>query len=148
MSQRTRGGSGSERPPAVLPRPDRLRSLQSQPFCWFAAGLHRRGWLRLLDCEAVAAYTFLCLAADRRGVSYYRRERIGRELGLSDARVHRALKRLEDLDLVAYCPFRPGAADGYRQVLSLPAGEAPALEDKLMTDLAARIGRLPPDVAH
>ncbi len=147
MSQRSRG-SGSQRPLAVLPRPDRLRSLQSQPFGWLVTGLHRRGWLRLLDCEAVAAYTFLCLAANRSGVSYYRRERIGRELGLSDAQVHRALKRLEDLDLVAYRPFRPGAADGYRQVLSLPPGEAPALANKLVTDLAARIGRLPPDVAH
>ncbi len=147
MSERSRG-SGSQRPPAVLPRPDRLRSLQSQPFGWIAAGLHRQGWLRLLDCEATAAYTFLCLAADRSGVSYYRRERIGRELGLSDAQVHRALKRLEDLDLVAYRPFRPGAADGYRQVLSLPKGEAPALVDEHVTDLAARLGRLPPDVTR
>ena len=96
----------------------------------------------------MAAYTFLCLAADRSGVSYYRRERIGRELGLSDAQVHRALKRLEDLDLVAYRPFRPGVADGYRQVLSLPPGEAPALANKLVTDLAARLGHLPPDVTR
>lgn len=147
MSQRNRG-RGGQRPPATLPRPDRVRSLQSQPFGWIAAGLHRRGWLRLLDCEAVAAYTFLCLAADRRGVSFYRRERIGRELGLSDAQVHRALKRLVELDLVAYRPFRPGAADGYRQVLSLPSGEAPPLANELVTDLAARIGRLPPDVAR
>jgi len=147
MSQRNKD-SWSQRPPAAPPRPDRLRSLQSQPFGWIAAGLHRRGWLRLLDCEAVAVYTFLCLAADRSGVSYYRRERIGRELGLSDAQVHRALKRLEDLDLVAYRPFRHGAADGYRQVLSLPRSEAPPLANELVTDLAARIGRLPPNVAR
>lgn len=147
MSQINRGGE-RQRPPAALLRADRLRSLQSQPFGWVEAGLHRRGWLRLLDCEAVSAYTFLCLAADRSGVSYYRRERIGRELGLSDGQVHRALKRLEDLDLVAYRPFRPGAADGYRQVLSLPRGEAPTATNALVADLAARIGRVPPDVTR
>jgi hypothetical protein len=83
------------------------------------------------------------LAANRDGVSYYRRERIGRELGLDDAQVHRALRRLEELDLVAYRPFRPGAADGFRQVLSLPAGQAPSLVNELVVGLADRLGRLP-----
>jgi len=100
-----------------------------------------------LDCEALAAYTFLCLVADREGVSYYRRERIGRELGLDDGQIQRALTRLEELDLVAYRPFRPGAADGFRQVLSLPKGQAPSLVNDFVTDLAERLGR-PPDMTR
>ena len=127
----------------AVPRPDRLRRLRGARFGWLAAGIHRQGWLRLLNCEALAAYAFLCLAANHDGVSYYRRERIGRELGLDDAQVYKALKRLEELNLVAYRPFRPGAADGFRQVLSLPEGKAPTLANELVADLAARLGRLP-----
>jgi len=141
MSQQSR--DQGRRPPIVTPRPDRLRRLGGTRFGWLAAGIHRQGWLQLLDCEALAAYAFLCLAANRNGVSYYRRERIGRELGLDDGQIHRALGRLEELDLVAYRPFRPGAADGFRQVLSLPAGRAPSLVNELVAGLADRLGRLP-----
>ena len=141
MSQQSR--DRGRRAPVVIPRPDRVRSLRGACFGWIAAEIHRQGWLRLLDCETVAAYTFLCLAANRDGVSYYRRERIGRELGLDDAQVHRALRRLEELDLVAYRPFRPGAADGFRQVLSLPEGQAPSLANEFVAGLAERLGRLP-----
>ena len=141
MSQQSR--DRGRRAPVVIPRPDRVRSLRGACFGWIAAEIHRQGWLRLLDCETLAAYTFLCLAANRDGVSYYRRERIGRELGLDDAQIHRALRRLEELDLVAYRPFRPGAADGFRQVLSLPEGQAPSLANEFVAGLAERLGRLP-----
>lgn len=113
---------GRQQRPHVVPRPDRVRSLAGTPFGWIAVGVSRQGWLRALTPEAVAAYTFLCLVADRQGVSWYGRDRIGRELGLGDRQVYLALSRLEELDLVAYQPFRAGAPDGYRQVLSLPHG--------------------------
>jgi hypothetical protein len=106
----------------VVPRPDRVRSLDGTAFGWLDARIHHDGWLRVLTPEALAVYTFLCLAADRRGVSFYRRDRIARELGLGDVDVRAALARLDELDLVAYTPFRPGAADGFHQVLSLPRG--------------------------
>jgi DNA-binding MarR family transcriptional regulator len=91
----------------------------------------------------LATYAFLCLVANHEGVSFYRRERIGRELGLDDTQVHQALRRLEELDLVAYLPFRRGAADGFRQVLSLPGGQAPIQVNDFVTDLANRLGRHP-----
>lgn len=117
---------GHGRAAAPLLRPDRVRT-PDEGFGWIAAGLQRRGWLRVLAHPATAVYAFLCLVADRRGVSFYRRGRIGQELGLDDRDVHLALARLEQLDLVAYRPFRPGAADGFRQVLSLPDGAPPPL---------------------
>lgn len=129
--------------PAPIPRPDRVRSLRSSRFGWIAAGLLRQGWLQRLDPEALSAYALLCLTANQAGVSFYRRERIGRELGLSDAQVHRALKRLEELDLVAYQAFRPGAADGFRQVLSLPPGPAPLLPEPDLRALVDRLARRP-----
>jgi len=122
----------------VVPRPDRVRTLNRVAFGWLDARLHHDGWLRAMTPQALAVYAFLCLAADRRGVSFYRRDRIARELGLDDAELSSTLTRLRELDLVAYRPFRPGAADGFRQVLSLPADGPPPL----IPDSALAIERL------
>jgi hypothetical protein len=124
----------------VVPDPDRVRTLQNVAFGWIDAALHHRGWLRVLSPQALAVYAFLCLVADRRGVSFYRRDRIARELGLDDREVADALTRLRDLDLVAFRAFRPGAIDGFHQVLSLPESlPAPLLPEQLIGDLAARL---------
>ena len=123
-------------PRIVVPRPDRVRTLDHVAFGWIDARIHHDGWLRMLTPAAVAVYTFLCLAADRRGVSFYRRDRLARELGLDDTDVSVALARLRDLDLADYAPFRPGAADGFWQVLSLPPeGADPAFPDEALLPL-------------
>lgn len=109
----------------LVPRPERTRTIQGIAFGWVDARLHREGWLRVLSTEALATYLFLCLAADRQGVSFYRRDRISRELGLSDSELFSALGRLEKLELVAYEPFGPHASDGFHQVLSLLPGGPP-----------------------
>ncbi len=84
MSQRRE--VGRRRRSVVTPRPERVRSLTGIHFTWLDARVLRAGWLRVLTPQATAAYTFLCLAADRSGVSYYRRDRIGREVGLDPCR--------------------------------------------------------------
>lgn len=109
----------------VVPRPDRVRRTAGAGFGWIDARLLRDGWLSALPAPAAAVYVFLCLAADRHGVSFYRRDRIGRALGLDVVEVARALSRLRELDLVAFAPFRPHTVDGFHQVLALPAGGPP-----------------------
>lgn len=136
MSERGRGTSGRR-----VPRPDRVRSLRGASFGWLHADVLRQGWLRELPAEATAVYAFLCLAANRDGVSFYRRSRIGEELGLDDQQVHRALRRLQDLDLVGYEPFRPGAVDGFWQVLALPTVEPTQAVGPLLRGLAEQLGR-------
>lgn len=124
----------------VVPDPDRVRTLRGIAFGWIDAALHHRGWLRVLSPQSLAVYAFLCLVADHRGVSFYRRDRIARELGLDDHEVVAALTRLRELDLIAFRPFRPGAVDGFHQVLSLPeSAPAPLLPDQLIGDLTARL---------
>jgi hypothetical protein len=120
----------------VVPRPDRVRTLDHVTFGWLDARLQHDGWLRVMTPQALSVYTFLCLAADRRGVSFYRRDRIARELGLDDGELSATLVRLCELDLVAYRPFHPGAADGFHQVLSVPVDGPPPLlpEDVLAID--------------
>lgn len=106
----------------VVPRPDRVRRPRGTTFGWIDVRLRRDGWLEVLSKEALAVYVFLCLAADRDGVSWYRRDRIGRELRLDDQQVYRALAELRALDLAGYEPFSTHAADGFHQVLSVPEG--------------------------
>ena len=119
----------------VVPRPDRVRTLEGTTFGWFDARLQHEGWLRAMTPQALGVYAFLCLAADRRGVSFYRRSRIACELGLDDTEVSAALVRVCELDLVAYQPFRRGAVDGFHQVMSLPSGGPPSpLEGVLAID--------------
>jgi len=122
----------------VVPRPDRVRTLEHTAFGWLDARLQHEGWLRVLTPEALAVYAFLCLAADRSGVSFYRRARMAYELGLDDGELSSTLTRLRQLDLLAYQPFRPGAVDGFHQVLSLPGDGPPAL----LPDPGALIQRL------
>jgi hypothetical protein len=105
----------------VVPRPERVRALgASAGFGWIEARLLRDGWLAVLTPVDLAVYGFLCLAADRQGVSWYRQDRIRAALAISEAEVWQALARLEQLDLVAYQPFHAHASEGFRQVLTVP----------------------------
>ncbi len=72
-----------------------------------------------MSLPEIALYLFLILAADRNGVSYYRKELIAKILGISEEDFHHARDRLLDKRLIAFCPFRPGDVNGYCQVLPL-----------------------------
>jgi hypothetical protein len=121
----------------VVPCRDRIRRIGSQGFGWLDARLHKQSWIELLTPETMSLYTFLCLAADTNGVSYYRHEKLATRLGLSFQSLHQNLRRLYQLDLVAYRPFQPNDSDGFHQVLELPESPPSLLEalrgpDKLM----------------
>jgi len=110
----------------VVPEPGRVRALAGAAgFGWLDARLWRDGWLEVLSAEDLAVYAFLCLVADRQGVSWYRQDRIRAALGLAEQAVWHALSRLEALGLVAYRPFHVHASEGFRQVLAVPAGGPP-----------------------
>ena len=128
-------------PRVIVPAPDRVRRIGQSGFGWLDGGLLREGWLEVLSTEELAIYAFLCLVADRQGVSWYRHRRIGDALGIPEAEARAALKRLCELDLVAYAPFRPGAPDGFHQVLSLPAAGPPSLMEQLGRLVAQPAGR-------
>jgi len=120
---------GLGNPRVIVPRPQRVRRIGRHGFGWLDARLHLSGWLELLTPEALSVYTFLCLAANREGVSWYRKDRLAQILGLSAAVLHQSLERLMRLELVAYQPFHRHASDGFYQVLEIPQGEPPPIED-------------------
>ena len=107
-------------PRVVVPRPERVRRPGPQGYGWLDARLHKQGWLALLTAQDIAAYSFLCLVANRQGVSWYRRDRIRQALGIPEDALWLALRRLEALDLITYRPFNRHASDGFHQVLSIP----------------------------
>ena len=74
----------------------------------------------MMQPKEAAVYLFLCLVANRQGISWYRRDRIREALNLHETEVSEALKRLCDLDLVAYLPFSRYDSCGFWQVLSVP----------------------------
>lgn len=130
--------STTRSPRVVVPRPERVRQPGPGGFGWLDARLHKQGWLALLTPEDIATYTFLCLVANRQGVSWYRRDRIRQALGISEDAAWQALRRLYTLDLVAYRPFAQNASDGFHQVLSLPTqgppDATPYLDDEDLDD--------------
>ena len=98
----------------TLLRPERLRTMEP-PFGWAPCRLLTTGRLARLSLVAKALYLALCLAADRRGLSYWGDERLCAHVGLAVAELGRARGELERCDLIAF--------DGrVYQLLSLPDG--------------------------
>jgi hypothetical protein len=93
-------------------RPERRRQLE-RPFAWLPFRLVTAGVLGELSAGAALLYFFLCLVADRDGLSYWGLERMAVLLGVAEAELARAREELCDHDLLAY-------DDGLYQVLSLP----------------------------
>lgn len=106
------------------PRPDAIRQ-PHEGFGWLDARLLRDRWLSELGPDAIAVLTFLALAADRDGVSYYARDRIAVEVGLDIPRLDQALDLLLDADLVDRRPWRKGRRDGVWQILPVPQRNLP-----------------------
>ena len=111
------------RPRPEVPCPERIRSI-SGAFGWLDARLLHEGWLGRLGPEALGALVFLVLAADRRGGSYYGRERMARILGVERRDLDRGLARLLELGLVAHRPWSRHQRDCQGTVSLTQLGDA------------------------
>ena len=107
------------RSPPTPPRPEIVR-LPSAGFGWLDDRLLQEQWLSRLGPEPTAVLTLLALAADRRGVSFYRRETMALALSMPRPEIDRSLDRLLELDPVDFRPWLPGHIDGVWQLLPLP----------------------------
>lgn len=103
----------------VVPEPARIRRIQGS-FAWLDHRLARDGHLGRMTLSELAVYVFLVLAADRHGVSFYRKETIAKRLGIGWGDVDEAKARLLEKGLIAFRPFTPLDVDGFFQVLPLP----------------------------
>lgn len=93
-------------------RPDRIRTME-RPFGWMPFRILTSGILAELTPAAKLLYFFLCLVADRQGLSFYGDKRLCVLVGLGGQQLGSARSELCRRDLVAF--------DGrVYQVLSLP----------------------------
>jgi len=137
----------TKRPPPAAPRPDAIRQARAG-FGWLDTRLLRDRWLPDLGVDAVAVLAFLALAADRRGVSFYARDRMALELGIDLPRLDQALDRLRTLGLLAHRPWRRGRRDGVWQILDVPGGATvPAQQpgQAAIADVLLDLGFKPPN---
>ena len=107
----------------ILPEPARVRRIEGS-FGWIDHRLMREGVLDNMTLFEVAVYLFLVLAADKTGVSFYRKDVISKRLWIDWSQFEEAKARLLEKGLIAFRPFSPGGVDGFYQVLPVPAGGA------------------------
>ena len=103
---------------AHIPQPQKVRRIQGS-FAWIDHRLLRHGYLPIMTHEDQVLYLFLILAADRHGVSFYRKERICDTLSLTFQGFDVARDRLIDLNLIAYQGYSVLSPNGYYQVLPI-----------------------------
>lgn len=84
-----------------LLRPDRLRKIEP-PFGWVPFRLLSCGLFVQISAPAKLLYFFLCLVADRRGVSFYGDDRLQELLQLSPDALQCARDELVNHDLLAF----------------------------------------------
>lgn len=132
-----------ERP--TPPFPDLVRR-PTRGFGWLDARLLQDGWLSRLGPDATAALTFLALAADERGASFYGRARMAATLSIDHRDLDRALARLVSVGLVAHRPWRPGTPDGVWQILPVPVATTRGRTSGATTigDVLGALGFTPP----
>lgn len=111
--------------PLPLLTSQRIRKIPPS-FAWIDHRLRSEGLLDRLRPEDIGLYLFLALAADRNGMSCWRLDRIHHAMPCFDCHALRdARRRLAELDLLAYRPWRRDEPDGCYQLLSVPRLEKP-----------------------
>ncbi|MGA2502020.1 MAG: hypothetical protein ABSH20_30120 [Tepidisphaeraceae bacterium] len=104
------------KPSYCIPQPQRLRRIEKS-FAWIDHRLLRNGFLQVMTHQDQSLYLFLALAADRNGVSFYRKEKICDLLGLDFGAFEVARNRLIDMRLLAFEPYSALTVNGFYQVL-------------------------------
>ena len=124
--------------PLPLLVPQRVRNIPPS-FAWIDHRLRSEGILPQLRPEDLGLYLFLVMAADQRGLSCWRLDRIEKTIPCFDRHLlWDARSRLAQLDLIAYRPWRHGDPDGCYQVLSV---QRPPL-DRLSPELHAALTKV------
>jgi hypothetical protein len=131
--------------PLPLLLPQRMRTIPPS-FAWIDHRLRSEGFLPRLRPEDLGLYLFLTLAADQRGLSCWRLDRVEKSLPCFDRHsLWNARSRLVDLDLIAYRPWNSADPDGCYQVLSVrsaPSTASPEL-GQLMSNVLQHL-EVPP----
>jgi hypothetical protein len=104
----------------TIPQPKRVRRIEpGRSFAWIDHRLLRGGFVPVMTHEEQSLYLFLALAADRNGVSFYRKEKICDVLDLDFSPFEIARDRLIEMGLIAFKPYSALSVNGHYQVLAV-----------------------------
>lgn len=121
------------------PQPKNIRKVKGS-FAWIDHRLLRNGYLQVMTHPDLALYLFLVLAADRNGVSFYRKEKICDAVCLDFSQFEIARDRLISLKLIAFEGYTVLSPNGYYQVLPIEA-KAPNHANELMQNVTLQLTR-------
>ena len=124
-------------PNVHVPQPQNVRSIKGS-FAWVDHRVLRDGYIPVMTHQDQAFYLFLLLAADRNGVSFYRKEKICDILALDFQQFEVARDRLIDLNLIAYQPYTVLSPNGHYQVLPIETAAA-NFAKKIMEPLTQKV---------
>lgn len=120
-----------------IPQPKNIRAIKGS-FAWIDHRLMKTGFFQVMTHPEMVLYLFLVLAADRNGVSFYRKEKICDTLELDFKQFEIARDRLVELQLIAYQPYSIVSPNGYYQVLPIPA-VAPNFSQQITGQLVTQL---------
>ena len=120
-----------------IPQPQNVRKIEGS-FAWVDHRLLRDGYVLAMTYQDQTLYLFLVLAADRNGVSFYRKEKICDILALDFQQFEVARDRLIDLKLIAYQSYTALSPNGYYQVFPIKTA-APNLAQKVVKPLTDKL---------
>ncbi len=120
-----------------IPQPKTVRKIKGS-FAWIDHRLLRNGYLQLMTHPDLVLYLFLVLAADRNGVSFYRKEKICDAISLDFRQFEIAKDRLISLKLIAFEAYSILSPNGYYQVLPIET-QPPNRADELMQNLTLQL---------
>ena len=106
-----------------IPQPKNIRNFNGS-FAWIDHRLMRNGFINIMTHHDMGLYLFLVLAADKNGVSFYRKEKICEAVSLDYNQFEIAKDRLINMKLIAFEGYSMLSPNGYYQILPIK-DEAP-----------------------
>jgi hypothetical protein len=122
-----------------IPQPKNIRKIKDS-FAWIDHRLIRNGFLETMTHHDMVLYLFLILAADRNGVSFYRKEKICQAVSLDFSQFEIARDRLVNMNLIVFESYSVLSPNGYYQVLPIEA-KAPDYSKQIIERLTDKLFR-------
>ena len=122
-----------------IPQPKNIRNIKGS-FAWLDHRLMRNGFLEVMTHDDMVLYLFLILAADRNGVSFYRKEKICEAVSLDFSQFEIAKDRLVNMNLIAFEGYSVLSPNGYYQVLPIES-KAPDYSKQITEKLTNKLFR-------
>jgi hypothetical protein len=101
-----------------IPQPKNIRNIKGS-FAWIDHRLIRNGFLEVMTHQDMVLYLFLVLVADKKGVSFYRKEKICEAVSLDYSQFEIAKDHLTNMNLIAFESYSMLSPNGYYQILPI-----------------------------